>query len=85
MAGAGARFRISGPPLRLQPRAAMALSMALHELATNARKYGVLSVPTGHVEVHWEVEPGPMPRFSLVWRERGGPPVAPPAVRGFGA
>ncbi|MGG5890902.1 PAS domain-containing protein [Falsiroseomonas sp. HC035] len=80
----GGRFRVSGPPLRLAPRAAMALSMALHELATNALKYGALSVPTGHVEVHWEVPPGPAPRFHLTWRERGGPTVAPPALRGFG-
>ncbi|MFC7473895.1 PAS domain-containing protein [Dankookia sp. GCM10030260] len=78
------RFRVSGPPLRLVPRAAVALSMALHELATNALKYGALSVPAGHVEVHWEVAPRPTPRFRLTWRERGGPPVVPPAVRGFG-
>lgn len=77
-------FRLFGPPLRLAPRAAVALSMALHELATNALKYGALSVPCGTVEIRWQVDAGPAPSFRLVWTERNGPPVGEPARRGFG-
>ncbi len=84
----GARFRVTGPPLRLVPRVAVALSMALHELATNALKYGALSVPGGQVEIRWSVDAGAAPVFRLHWAERGGPPVgprvAPPARQGFG-
>jgi PAS domain S-box-containing protein len=79
-----ARFRVSGPPLRLAPRVAVAISMALHEMTTNALKYGALSVLDGYVEIHWKVDPGPAPRFHLAWTERGGPPVAPPIRQGFG-
>ncbi len=80
----GDRFRVSGPSLRLVPRAAVAISMALHELATNAIRYGALSVPAGEVEIHWEVVAGATPQLRLSWMERGGPPVGPPARRGFG-
>ncbi|WP_241667261.1 PAS domain-containing protein [Muricoccus nepalensis] len=78
------RFRVSGAPLRLAPRVAVAISMALHELITNALKYGALSVPAGHVEIRWEVSHGPAARFLLTWTERGGPPVVSPARQGFG-
>ncbi len=81
----GMRFQVSGPPLRLVPRAAVAISMALHELATNAVKYGALSGPAGHVEIRWAVVPGAEPLFRLSWEETGGPPVAPPTHRGFGS
>jgi two-component sensor histidine kinase len=57
--------------------------MVLHELATNAAKYGALSVPTGRVEVRWRRD-GPEGRLSLQWRETGGPTVQPPAAEGFG-
>ncbi len=80
----GARFRVCGPALRLVPRVAVALSMALHELATNALKYGALSVQAGHVEIVWETLPEPAALFRLRWTESGGPPVAPPARQGFG-
>jgi PAS domain S-box-containing protein len=80
----GGRFRVAGPSLRLVPRAAVAFSMALHELATNAVKYGALSVPAGHVEIRWELVPGTAMLLRLAWMERGGPPVVPPARRGFG-
>jgi two-component sensor histidine kinase len=80
------RFEVDGPPLRLGPGAALALSMALHELATNAAKYGALSTPMGEggrVAIHWrlDAEQG----FIMEWRERGGPRVTPPARRGFGS
>lgn len=80
--GAPERFRIAGPPVRLSPDAALALSLALQELATNAVKYGALSVEAGVVDVGWTAEEG---RISLVWREHGGPAVAPPENSGFGA
>ena len=75
------RFAIAGPSLRLRPKSAVAVSMALHELCTNAIKYGALSVDAGQVSVSWSVEGE---RFNLSWRERGGPAVAPPRRSGFG-
>ena len=76
------RFIVNGPALRVRPQSAVALSMALHELCTNAVKYGALSVETGHVEVEWQATGG---RFRLRWRERGGPPVVRPSRKGFGS
>ena len=78
----GERFTIDGPVLHLSPQSAIALSMAVHELATNAVKYGALSVETGHVEVSWSVADG---RFRWTWRERGGPRVTAPKHSGFGS
>ncbi len=75
---------VKGPRVPLRPAAAQAVSMALHELATNAMKYGALSVSTGQVRVEWGLndESG---LLWLRWTERGGPPVdAPPKRRGFG-
>lgn len=75
-----------GPEVIIQPGAAESLSMALHEMATNAEKYGALSVPEGRVTIRWRIEPGKgEPRFVLTWEESGGPPVAPPTQRGFGS
>lgn len=74
--------RWEGPELFLTPRAANALSLALHELATNALKYGALSVETGHVDVVWRLAPSG--GFSLDWSESGGPVVTAPARTGFG-
>jgi two-component sensor histidine kinase len=79
--GAEPRIEWQGPPVRLNPKAAVSLVMALHELCTNAAKYGALSVPEGRVIVRWTVEGE---RLALEWLERGGPPVAPPRERGFG-
>lgn len=81
------RRRVAGPPLQLEPRAALALGMALHELATNAAKYGALSIAAGQVEVLWSIDPddGGGRRLALQWREHGGPPVVPPGRRGFGS
>ncbi len=75
--------RWEGPELFLTPRAANALSLALHELATNAVKYGALSTENGRVEVRWNrIADG---GFELFWTETGGPPVSPPTHKGFGA
>jgi PAS domain S-box-containing protein len=75
-------FRLAGPRLRLRPKSAVAVSMALHELSTNAAKYGALSAESGHVALRWEVSGE---RFRLRWQEHGGPPVAPPRRKGFGS
>ncbi len=80
------RFRIGGHDLSLGPRAAMAMVLALHELCTNAAKYGALSVPDGHVIVDWHVDRhGADEMLEFRWQEVGGPPVggAPDRV-GFG-
>jgi PAS domain S-box-containing protein len=75
------RFVVEGPDLSLPPKTAVSLALAVHELATNAGKYGALSEAAGRVEIRWRAEEG---RLRLVWREHGGPPVSPPARRGFG-
>jgi PAS domain S-box-containing protein len=81
-----ARLEISGGPLRLGPRPALQLALALHELATNALKYGALSNDTGRVTLAWGSEGvGAEAIFFFRWRERGGPTVSEPARRGFGS
>jgi two-component sensor histidine kinase len=80
------RVHVTGPQLRLTPRMALALAMALHELATNAVKYGALSNKNGTVEVAWTLSNGAEPpRLMLRWLEVGGPPVQRPKRRGFGS
>jgi PAS domain S-box-containing protein len=79
--GGERRISWSGPPVRLNPKAAVSLVMALHELCTNAAKYGALSRPAGRVRIDWSLDHD---RLAIEWRERGGPPVTPPARRGFG-
>ena len=76
------RFVVEGPEVHLPPKAAVAMALALHELATNAAKYGGLSTPQGCVELRWTVDES---FLRLSWRESGGPPVAPPERAGFGA
>jgi PAS domain S-box-containing protein len=78
-------FDTQGPDLELAPKQILTLGLVLHELATNAAKYGALSVPAGRVSVRWALE-GPLgrPHLRLAWMERNGPPVARPAARGFG-
>jgi PAS domain S-box-containing protein len=80
------RLRVGGPDVRLQPKTAVLVAMAVHELCTNAVKYGSLSNETGIVGVHWSIagEAGSGRRLTLVWKEEGGPPVSPPRRRGFG-
>jgi PAS domain S-box-containing protein len=77
------RLVIGGPPVLIQAEAAQSLGLVIHELATNAGKYGALSTGRGALEVTWRWEPGR--RLVLTWRETGGPPTAPPKRQGFGA
>ena len=81
----GGRVQFGGPHLRLTPHATIAMALGLHELATNALKYGALSVDGGHVEAAWEIVSGETAQFRFVWTERNGPPVVPPDRRGFGS
>ena len=84
-AGQGERVQTDGPHATLEARAAVLLGLALHELCTNAIKYGALSNQTGTVAVTWDVADGADPELTLTWEERGGPPVSPPQQHGFGA
>ena len=80
------RIRLNGPRLVLKPKAAQNFSLALHELATNAAKYGALSNATGVVEVEWSVAlANGLSSFSFRWQEHGGPPVRAPRCKGFGS
>lgn len=81
------RVSIDGPQLWLNAKQGLALSLGLHELATNAAKYGALSNSRGTVSVTWSKDRGAdgTPIFRLEWRELGGPPVTPPSRRGFGS
>jgi two-component sensor histidine kinase len=80
------RLTIDGRDARLSPTAALSLGMAFHELATNAAKYGALSVPSGKVEVRWTEETSrDGAGLRLNWRERDGPMVSPPTRKGFGS
>jgi two-component sensor histidine kinase len=74
--------RIEGPDMLLEPDTAQTLSVALHELATNAAKYGALSVSEGRVHVQWSCSAND--RLVLRWAEMGGPLVKPPTHEGFG-
>ncbi len=72
---------IAGPPLVVNCKVAQGIGMALHELATNAAKYGALSNDAGQIDIGWTIAKGDL---SLSWKERGGPPVATPIHQGFG-
>jgi two-component sensor histidine kinase len=80
------RVRMSGPPVPLPPRVAVIISMIVHEIATNAAKYGALSNETGTVRLDWEmiVDNG-RSKLRWIWAESGGPPVSAPVKRGFGS
>jgi len=82
LAGDCERFHVEGEPVFLSPRAALALSLALHELSTNASKYGALSEVGGRVSISWRLTDE---FLRLEWKERDGPPVAEPARCGFGS
>lgn len=82
----GRRFSVGGPEVRLTPRLALAFVLALHELATNAVKYGALSTDKGRVILNWDVHDGETSdKLWMRWEEIGGPPVSPPTQRGFGS
>jgi two-component sensor histidine kinase len=81
-----ARFEVRGPAVEVPGSAAMAFSMAIHELCTNAVKYGALSTERGRVTIDWTVrEEAGSQAVSLVWAEHDGPPVSEPTRRGFGS
>ncbi|MCW6512188.1 HWE histidine kinase domain-containing protein [Lichenifustis flavocetrariae] len=83
--GIETRISIEGNDVSLRPKEALSLTMAFHELATNAMTYGALSTSVGTVDVSWRLEPMPNgDRVRLHWSESGGPPVIPPSFRGFG-
>jgi two-component sensor histidine kinase len=78
----GQRILIEGPKLFFTPAAAQGIGLALHELATNAGKYGALTDLKGRVDIVWACDEG---EFSISWTESNGPPVIPPERRGFGS
>jgi two-component sensor histidine kinase len=78
----GSRIALRGPKLRLNAAAAQAVGLAVHELATNAGKYGALSTDAGCVDVSWRRDDD---TYTMGWVERNGPPVRPPERRGFGS
>ncbi|MCF2524147.1 HWE histidine kinase domain-containing protein [Bradyrhizobium sp. G127] len=81
----GHRFTISGPPVSLPPTTAVPMAMILHELCTNALKYGALSNENGRVSINWTAKPDlTSTKISLIWSESGGPSIQPPAEEGFG-
>ncbi len=80
------RFEVEGPKIRIVPRQALSLSMALNELATNASKYGALTTSEGKVRIAWSLDESVRPRrLHLEWSESGGPLVQIPQRRGFGS
>jgi len=80
------RIEVSGPPTIVRSRQALSLSLAIHELATNALKYGALSGPAGRILITWEIaDLDAEPHFAFTWQETGGPAVSPPSDTGFGS
>jgi two-component sensor histidine kinase len=79
------RVTVTGPDIRLKPQPALAIAMIVNELATNATKYGALSVPAGRVSLRWELSGGPDGVCRMTWQESGGPPVVSPQRKGFGS
>src|SRR5476651_2049414 len=81
------RVMVKGPDVMLNSRAAQTFALLLHELATNAAKYGALSLPDkGQVDIHWSIDgDAAEARFKFQWRERDGPPVVVPNRKGFGS
>ncbi|WP_071831019.1 GAF domain-containing protein [Pararhizobium antarcticum] len=84
--GLADRFDISGPVFSFGPRSSLSLSLLVHELTTNALKYGALSNPTGRVAIDWSIEgQGDNATFRFRWSEQGGPPAQQPQTKGFGS
>jgi two-component sensor histidine kinase len=79
----GSNVRLSGPAVRLNPKCALTLGLAIHELATNAAKYGALSAPRGMVDVAWQIDVSRR-NLQMTWTETDGPSVTPPTRSGFG-
>ncbi|HVZ52238.1 MAG TPA: PAS domain S-box protein [Pseudolabrys sp.] len=79
------RITLAGPPILLAPKEALSMAMALHELYTNALKYGALSVDSGTIAVQWALSRDPDVRLHFTWHETGGPKVKPPKQKGFGS
>ena len=79
------RYTANGPRVSLEPKTAVMMALALHELTTNATKYGSLSTDEGHVVLSWSAKPDDPARFIIRWEECGGPLVSPPEQRGFGS
>ncbi len=79
-----APIRIRGPAVTLRPKQTVSFALALHELCTNAVKYGALSTRTGRVDIVWTAESREQTYLNFIWRESGGPAVRPPSRRGFG-
>jgi two-component sensor histidine kinase len=80
------RIETAGPSIQIGPKATLSLSLLLHELATNAAKYGSLSASSGRVKITWKVQAGESePELVLTWEEANGPPVVPPQRVGFGS
>lgn len=77
------RADVRGPSLILKPKSAQSVAIVLHELTTNAVKYGALSARSGHVQVEWSHQADG--RLAILWSESGGPAVNPPSHRGFGS
>ena len=83
---ADAQLTLEGPALEVGPAVALPLGLMMHELSTNAAKYGALSTPAGRVAITWSVDAAAAPpRLRLLWAERGGPPVSEPTRKGFGS
>jgi two-component system CheB/CheR fusion protein len=82
--GDGANVGISGPPVLLKPRTALFLAMVIHELTTNAAKYGALSNAHGRIETSWAINGDASPRLELSWVEHGGPKIESLSRRGYG-
>ncbi len=81
------RIELAGPPIEIGPKAALTLALVMHELSTNAAKYGALSVPEGRVRIAWSVDAAEASKSAILaidWQESGGPPASPPTRRGFG-
>lgn len=80
------RVELAGPDIVVTAEAAQAIGLAIHELATNAIKYGSLSVPSGKVKIAWSIDSESLTSRSLLlkWIEQGGPRVIPPSRNGFG-
>jgi two-component system, chemotaxis family, CheB/CheR fusion protein len=82
--GPGERVEVGGPDVLMKPTAALALGLVVHELTTNAAKYGSLSQPGGRASITWSIAHESLPLLALHWKETGGPPARKPSKKGFG-